>query len=170
MEKHLGVLKQVGSLSGGEIVSPVDQDGNKKLIGSFRVATQVDAIQIGETILKKPRVEGALFEKLQPGREACLYVHRYLMRSPAVIGVKYKDDGSKLIISQSYFRGSLIQYATVFALMCGIAGFVGVMIVGGILHLPGGEFLPVLGLIAGVGFSWYCGWQLYKDYGEAKAD
>ncbi len=151
-------------------MAPVDHRGRAKWVGSFRVATQAEVIQIGDTILKKPRVEGELFEKLEPGREACLYVHRFFMRSPVVIGVKYKDGGAKHLISAKYLRGGLLQYATVFAMMSGIAGFVSMMVVGMILRLRGGDFLPPLGLLLGTGFSWYCGWMLFKDFGEAKAD
>ena len=85
MEKHCGMLERVGNLTGGELYVPVDRDGYTQP-GAFRVATQVDSIKIGSTILKKPRVEDDLFPHLQPGREACLYVVR-MGRAPVVFGV-----------------------------------------------------------------------------------
>jgi hypothetical protein len=175
MEKHCGVLGQVGSLQGGQLVAPIDQYGRAKYVGSFRVATQIDAIHIGDTVLKKPRCEDELYGNLQPGREACIYVYRHFVRTPVILGIKYKDDGAKHLISSRYFRGALLQYATVLAMMTGIGGFVGVMIVGAILGRNLGnnflnELLPVLGMVGGVGYSWWSAVRLWKDFQLAKSD
>ena len=123
--------------------------------GAFRVATQVDSIKIGSTILKKPRVEDDLFPHLMPGREACLYVVR-MGRSPVVFGVKYPD-GSKHLITKTYLRGSMLQFATIFAFMYGLGGmFVGGF-VGGMLGVTMGGILAALGGLGGVGYCWYTG-------------
>ena len=131
---------------GGELYVPVDRDGNAQ-VGAFRVATQVDSIKIGSTILKKPRVEDDLFPHLIPGREACLYVVR-MGRSPVVFGVKYPD-GSKHLITKTYLRGSMLQFATILAFMYGLGGmFVGGF-VGGVLGVTMGGILAALGGLGG---------------------
>jgi len=169
MEKHCGMLERVGDLTGGELYVPVDRDGNAQ-VGAFRVATQVDSIKIGSTILKKPRVEDDLFQHLIPGREACLYVLR-MGRSPVLLGVKYPD-GHKHLISKTYLRGSMLQFATIFAFMYGlgglfVGGFLGAMLGGG--ETTGGLF-AMLGGLGGAGWCWYTAFQFWKGYGEAKAD
>jgi hypothetical protein len=168
MEKHCGMLERVGNLTGGELYVPVDRDGNVQ-VGAFRAATQVDSIKIGSTILKKPRVEDDLFTYLMPGREACLYVVR-MGRSPVVFGVKYPD-GSKHLITKSYLRGSMLQFATIFAFMYGLGG----MFVGGFLGTmvggeTGGGVLAMLGGLGGVGYCWYTAYLFWQGYGAAKAD
>src|SRR5262245_291201 len=106
MEKHCGVLRQVGSLKGGKLVASVVQYGRANCVAAFRVSTGVDAIQIGDTLLKKPLCEDDLYANLQTGREACIYVYRHFVRTPVILGIKYKDDGAKYLISSKYFRGS----------------------------------------------------------------
>jgi hypothetical protein len=169
MEKHCGMLERVGNLTGGELYVPVDRDGYERP-GAFRVATQVDAIKIGSTTLKKPRVEDDLFPHLIPGREACLYVIR-MGRSPVLVGVKYPD-GHKHLITTTYLRGSILQLGTIFAFMYGlggmfVGGFVGTMLGGG--ETTGGA-LAMLGGLGGAAWCWYTAFQFWKAYSEAKAD
>jgi hypothetical protein len=168
MEKHCGMLERVGNLTGGELYVPVDRDGYERP-GAFRVATQVDSIKIGGTILKKPRVEDDLFPHLIPGREACLYVVR-MGRSPVLVGVKYPD-GSKHLVTSTYLRGSMLQLGTIFAFMYGLGGmFVGGFLGGMIGGETGGGVLAMLGGLGGVGWCWYTAFQFWKAHSDAKAD
>lgn len=169
MERHCGLLERVGDLTGGHIVAPVDSDGNQRALGSFRVASEIDSIQIGKTVLKKPRCEGDLFQNLWPGREACIYVWRY-GRTPVILGVKYAD-GTKHLISKSYLRGTIIQIVTIFAFMYGFGGMFAGGAVGGITGsetLAGG--LALLGGLGGFGFQLWSAFQCWKDFSEASAD
>ncbi len=169
MEKHCGRLERVGDLTGGQIVAPVDRDGNERVLGSFRVASEIDSIQIGKMVLKKPRCEGDLFQNLLPGREACIYVWRY-GRTPVILGVKYAD-GTKHLISKSYLRGTILQMVTIFAFMYGLGGMFAGGLIGGITGadtLAGG--LAVLGGLGGCGFQVWSAFQCWKDFGEARAD
>jgi len=169
MEKYCGMLERVGDLTGGQLVAPVDRDGNAQWVGSFRVATEIASIQIGNTTLKKPRCEDDLFQNLWPGREGCLYVWRQ-WRTPVLVGVKYSD-GTKHLISTSYLRGSILQLATIFSFMYGLGGLIAGGILGGILGLETlAPYLGVLGGLAAVGWCWYSAFQFWKDYQEAKAD
>ena len=166
MEKYCGMLERVGDMTGGEVVTQVDSQGNEKWVGSFRVATEIESIQIGQTVLKKPRCESELFQNLWPGREACLYVCRHGW-TPVLMGVKYAD-GRKHLISTSYLRGSILQLLTIFSLLYGLGG----LIVGGII----GSFIGIdeygvgLGGLVAVGWCWWSAFQFWKVYQEAKAD
>ena len=167
MEKICGLLERVGDLTGGELYVPTDSDGNVRA-GAFRVATQVDAIKIGSTVLKKPRVEDDLFQHLIPGREACLYVVR-MGRSPVVMGVKYPD-GSKHLITKSYLRGSILQFGTIFAFMYGLGGLFAGGLVGSFLGATLGGVFAILGGLGGAGWCYYTAFQFWKGYSEARAD
>jgi hypothetical protein len=169
MEKYSGKLERVGNLTGGDLVSPVDSQGNKQWVGSYRSASEIDAIQIGSTVLKKPRCEDALFSNLRPGHEASLYVYRHF-RTPVLLGVQYTD-GTSHLISSSYLRGTMLQFAVVLAFMYGIGGLIAGGILGSIL-LPGDlpAVVALLGGMAAGGWCWYQAYQIRKDYGEAKAD
>ena len=77
-------------------------------------------------------------------------------RSPVVFGVKYPD-GSKHLITKTYLRGSMLQFATIFAFMYGLGGmFVGGF-VGGILGATMAPVVAMLGGLGGVGWCWYTG-------------
>jgi hypothetical protein len=168
MEKHCGMLERVGDLTGGELMAPVDRHGNAQWVGSYRVATQVDMIKIGSTVLKKPRVEDDLFPHLIPGREACLYVIR-MGRSPVLIGVKYPD-GSKHLITKTYLRGSILQLGIIFAFMYGLGGMFAGGIIGSVLGATIAPVVAVLGGLGGVGWCYYTAFQFWKGYSDAKAD
>ncbi len=166
MEKHCGMLERIGDMTGGELVTPVDDQGNKKWVGSFRVATEIDAIQIGKTLLKKPRCEDDLFQNLWPGREACLYVCR-IGWTPVLIGVKYAD-GAKHLITKKYLRGSVLQLLTVFSMMYGLGGLIGGGIIGSFIGID--EYGVALGGLAAVGWCWWSAYQFWMAYQQAKAD
>lgn len=170
MEKHCGVLGHVGALSGGELVMPTDQHGNTRLIGSYRSVSEVDAIAIGATQLKRPMCEDVLWENLTPGREGCLYVWRN-GRRPLVVGVKYTD-GEKFLVSNSYFRGSLLQMTIVMAFMYGLGGMLAGGFLAGVLGLEGSG-APMLVLLGGAmagGMWWWRAWSFLQAYRAAKAD
>ena len=170
MEKHCGKLERVGDMTGGQIATVVEEDqyGRRRATGSFRVATEIDVVKIGNTTLKKCRVEGDLFPYLEPGREACLYIFRHFHWVPCILGIKYKDDGQKHLASWKWIRGTMLQYIVVWPLMTCIAG----LIVGSILFSVTGhpEYGGMLGLLAGVGYPWWSAVRLWQEYGQAKAD
>jgi hypothetical protein len=168
MEKICGVLERVGNLTGGEIVRPTDAHGHQSVIGSYRSASVLDTVKIGDTVLKKPMCEDVLAEQLVPGRQACLYVSR-IGRRPLLVGVRY--DAEKFLITRTYLRGSLLQMTIVFALLYGLGGAIAGGIVGSLI-LPASA-VPALALLAGAAMGlrwWYHAWQLWRAYAEAKAD
>jgi len=169
IEKHCGRLERVGSLSGGELVQPVDRHGNTKLIGTYRSVSELDVLQVGGTVLDKPVCEGPLFENLMPGRSGCVYVWRN-GRKPVLVGVKY-DDGEKFLITRSYLNGSILQLVVVFSLMYGLGGMFAGGMLGSVLGL--GSVTPVVAMLGGaaaVGWTWRKAWSFRQAYQEARAD
>jgi hypothetical protein len=170
MEKLCGEIKLVGNLSGGDIRTQVDQYGNAKFVGSYRTALVLDALQVGDTTLLKAGCNGEVYNALDTGRNACVYVYRSLLRKAIVLGVKYEDTGEKTLVGQSYYRGSLIQLATVHTLLNTIGCWILGMIVGIIIGLGQSAVPPMLGFLGGWGASWYMAYQWYSDFQAAKAD
>jgi hypothetical protein len=170
LERHCGKLDRVGDMTGGEIVTQVeiDQLGRRTPKFSFRVATEIDVVKIGNTSLKKCRVEGNLFPFLEPGREACLYIFRHFHRVPCILGIRYKDDGSKHLASSKWVRGTMLQYIVVWPLLTCIAGMIVGSIIGGIIGID--EYLGPVGLLVGLAYPWWSAVRIWQDYGQAKAD
>lgn len=170
MEKICGEIKLVGNLSGGEIRTQVDQYGRQKFVGSYRTAVVLDALQVGDTTLLNARCPGDVYNALETGRSACVYVYRSLLRKALLLGVKYEDTGEKQLVGHSYYRGTLIQLATVHTLLNTLGCWILGMIVGIIIGLGQSAVPPLLGLLGGWGASWYMAYQFYTDFQSAKAD
>mgnify|MGYP000384955253 CR=1 FL=1 len=170
MEKHCGLLENVGRLQGGGTITQVDEQGRTKFIGQVKVATEIDAIRIGATQLKKVRCEGVLYNELEPGRNACLYIYRHLWRTPVLLGVRYDGEAQKRMVSDAYYRGSFLQYTLPLALMYAIGGWILGMIVGMVIGLGQSSVPPVLGLFGGLGVAWYSAFRFRADYQAARTD
>ena len=168
MEKHCGLLDEVGRLKGGETITQVDDYGRAKFIGQVKVATEIDVIRIGTAQLRKVRCEGVLYNELEPGRQACIYIYRHLWRTPVLLGVRYDGEKGKRMVSDAYYRGSLLQYALPLAFMYAIGCWILGMVVGGVIGMGQSSVPPVLGLLSGLGLAWYSAFRFRADYQEAK--
>jgi hypothetical protein len=168
MEKLCGVLEQVGELTGGDIVQPVDAQGRPAVVGAYRTASVLDAVKIGGKVLKRPICEDVLAEQLVPGRQACLYVWRN-GRRPMVLGVRYGAD--RFLITKTFLRGSLLQMTIIYALFYGLGGAILSGIVGSLV-LPASmvSAFTLLAGAAGVLMWWWRAWQLRQAYVAARAD
>lgn len=170
MDRIRGEIKMVGNLTGGGIRSQVDEYGRTIYLGSHRAASILDALQVGDTTLRKARCSAELYNALEPGRNVCVYVFRTLFRAPMILGVLDAGTGEKTIISREYYRGTLLQLATVHALLNGIGAWIAGMIIGIVIGLGHSSVPPMLGLLAGVGGTWWMAYQFREDYHEAVAD
>lgn len=170
MERHCGLLENVGRLKGGETITQVDEHGRARFIGKVKVATEIDSIRIGSAELRSVRCEGVLYNELEPGRNACLYIYRHLWRTPVLLGVRYDGEVQKRMISDAYYRGSLLQYALPLALLYAVGGWILGMIVGIVIGMGQSSVPPVLGLFGGLGLAWYSAFRLRTDYQVAKSD
>lgn len=170
MEKHCGLLENVGRLRGGETITRVDERGRAKFVGQVKVATEIDAIRVGTVELRKVRCEGVLYNELEPGRNACLYVYRHLWRTPVLLGIRYDGEVQKRMASDAYYRGSLLQYALPLALLYAVGGWILGMVVGLVIGLGQSSIPPVLGLVGGLGVAWHSAFRLRADFRAMRSD
>jgi len=148
--------KRCGQLTVGE-ASP----------GRAGAAATIREIRIGDAILNQARCDPTLLRQLTSGQDACVYVFWHFHIWPVVLGVTYPD-GSKYLASPSWVRTSVMQYATMLAIIAAFAGGVAGEIVGAVTGI--GTFLGGVGFAAGLVDSWWGAVRLKRDYAQAEND
>jgi hypothetical protein len=137
LNKYCGTLNRVGSLTGGGTVS----NGNTHV----RIAHEITVLEIGDKMLRQVRCTEDLFDLLDPGNDACVYIFRHFFYKPVLIGVKY-DDGRKYTITMMQTFANMLSYILIFPLLAIVSGFM--------IGLMGGK---EGGFIAGLGVAWIVG-------------
>jgi hypothetical protein len=131
-------------------------------------------IQIGDSTLKRSLVANddlghEIADKIVPGQRACFFVYGHLLRRKCIIGVK-TESGEWYRMPQRGFVSGLFWYAVFSPIIVGLAGgFVGAL-VGGLGGRQGSVFGLFVGVIYGLGISWYSGVRFYKTYQEMSAE
>lgn len=162
MAEYRGVLKRVGSKEGDMYVNA----GNSA-VGTVRVAGKVSVIEIGDVTLRDVGCNADIYDLLDPGRNAILFVHYHYWRKPVVLGVKYLDDGKKYLMGFGTLFASVLSYLIFYPIFAVIAGFM-VGLMGG----KDGGFMGMLGIliiIAGIGAAIVNAVLLVKVFLKAKA-
>ena len=95
---------------------------------------------------------------------------RTLCRVPLILGVRDTDSGAKTMISDAYYRGTLLQFIFVHALLNAIGCWIAGMIVGIVIGLGQSAVPPMLGFLGGLGATWWMAYRLRQDHREAVAD
>lgn len=160
MQTYSGVLKRVGSRE--EIFITSNQPA-----GNVRTGGEISIVEIGDTVLRKPRCPSDLYDVLDPGREAYLYIFRHFFYKPVIIGVKYPDDGKKYTITLGQALGSAAQYVLLWPLLFIFSGFmIGLMggKEGGIMAI-----MAMLWIFGGIGLAWLSAVLLLVDFGRVNA-
>ncbi len=160
LNKYRGTLKRVGSLTGGGMVT------SGGAVGNVRVANEITVLEIGDKMLRNVRCTEDLFDLLDPGREACVYIFRHFFYKPVLLGVRY-DDGKKYTITAGQIIASILAYILIFPLLAIVSGF---MI--GLMGGKEGGFMGGLGvtwIVGGVLLSWVQAILLFVSYLAMKA-
>ena len=158
MPAYRGLLKRVGSKAGDMIVN----SSGGSAFGNVRVSGTVSLIEIGDTLLRDVGCTRDLYDLLEPGREAVLYVHRHFFGKPIVIGVKYPDANRTVMIGFGSLVAATLSYLLVYPLLVLVGGF---MI--GMMGGKGGGFmstLAVLVIVGGLGFCAFNAGMLVKNW------
>ena len=169
MDSLCGEIRMVGNLTGGELRTQVDEYGRQRFVGSYRAASVLDALQVGETTVMKSRCAPEIYNELVTGRQVCAYIFRTLFRSALLLGVQDQSTGEKTLIGYSYYRGTLLQLVFVHAFVNAVGCWIGGMIVGIVIGMGQSAVPPVLGLLAGLGATWWMAWRFREDYLAARS-
>ncbi len=129
-------------------------------VGNVRVANEISIMEIGNTELRGIRCTDDLYDVLEVGRQARVYIFRHFFYKPVLLGVKY-DTGQKYMVTFQVVAGTALQYALVWPLMVLMFAF---ML--GILFAPLGAIWAIGGLL----LVWTNAVLVLVDYFKMKAD
>jgi len=158
MPAYRGLLKRVGSKENDMIVN---SRGNSA-VGNVRVSGKVSLIEIGDTLLRDVGCTRDIYDLLEPGREAVLYVHRHFFGKPIIIGIKYLDDNRTYMIRFGSLVAATLSYLLIYPLLVLVGGFM--------IGLMGGKdgglmsTLAILVIIGGLGFCVFTAGMLVKNW------
>ena len=158
MPQYRGVIRRVGAKEGDMIVNSAGAGA----VGNVRVSGKVSVIEIGDTMLRDVGCTRDIYDLIDPGREAILYVHNHFFNKPVVIGIKYLDDGKTHMIRFGTLIASALGYLLLYPLLVLVGGFMLGMLGG----KDGGVMstLAVLFIIAGLGFCAWTAGMLVKNW------
>lgn len=147
MPAYRGLLKRVGSKENDMIVN---SSGNSA-VGNVRVSGKVSMIEIGDTMLRDVGCTRDIYDLLEPGREAVLYVHRHFFGKPIIIGIKYLSDNRTYMIRFGSLVAATLSYLLIYPLLVLAGGF---MI--GLMGGKDGGFMSVLAILVIIGGLGLC--------------
>lgn len=151
MPKYCGIIKRVGNKEGDLWIN------SGSAMSNVRVSGKVSVIEIGDTMLRNVGCTNDIFDLLDLGRDACLFVH-YKWKTPIILGVKYSDGDKKYLIGLGTIFASIFS-SLFFPVLIG--GFLGLILTPGPIGIL--IFLAIVGLPA---------WnvvKLLKVYSEANS-
>lgn len=148
MTKYCGKLVRVGSKEGDMMIN------SGSAMSTVRVSGKVSIIEIGDTTLRDVGCTNDLYDLLDPGRDACLWVHHHFMRKPVIVGVKYRDDGKVYNLRFGTLVASALSYLLIYPLLILVGGM---MI--GLMGGKGGGFMSTLAVLFIVGGLGLCVWN-----------
>jgi len=156
MEEYRGVLKRIGAKEGDMIVNTRANSP----VGNVRVSGKVSVIEIGDQVLRDVGCTRDIYDLLDAGKEAVLYVHFNNFKKPTIIGVAYPQEGRGFVVPMMAVIANTIMSLFLYPIVSIVLG----LIVAGISG--------VLGLIVGlggIGFTVYGVVNLIKGYLQASA-
>jgi hypothetical protein len=130
-------------------------------------------IHIGDIVLKRAYVAidavgHAVSDIGKVGDSVELYYYQHLLRKQVIIGIRSLTTGQSFSMPHKGVFGALLWYGVFSAmgtgLLGGVAGFVLAMV---LRPIAGLVFL--LGILGGIGVSWYSWYRLHVAYGEMRA-
>ena len=89
MKEYRGILKRIGAKEGDMIVNTRANSS----VGNVRVSGSVSVVEIGDTVLRDVGCTRDIYDLLDVGKSAILYVHYKNFRKPIILGVAYPAEG-----------------------------------------------------------------------------
>jgi hypothetical protein len=157
MKEYRGILKRIGAKEGDMIVNTRANSS----VGNVRVSGSVSVVEIGDTVLRDVGCTRDIYDLLDVGKNANLYVHYKNFRKPIILGVAYPAEGRGFTVPLMSVVANTILSLLVFPIMFFIFGLMMTAIVG--------NFLGTLIILGGIGLTLYNVVTLVTGYMSAAA-
>jgi len=148
MDEYRSVLKRIGAKEGDMIVNTRANSS----VGNVRVSGKVSVIEIGDKVLRDVGCTRDIYDLLDVGKDAILYVHFNNFKKPTIIGVAYPQDGRGFVVPMMAVIANTILSLFLYLIVAVISGVLGLLV----------------GL-GGIGFTVYGVVSLIKGYLQASA-
>ena len=168
-----GTVKQIQPPTGGfKTVKWRYLDGTL-VDSSTRSKMVFPIVQVGDTVLRRPIVAidaigYAIRDNVSVGDTVSLYYFQHLLRKQVLIGFRSETSGARFSLPKSGVFGALLWYGVYSAMGTGLLGAI-VGIVVGIVLSPVAGLIVVLGILGGIGVSWYTFYRFLAAYREMRA-
>jgi hypothetical protein len=131
------------------------------------------SICIADTVLKRAYVAidavgYALRDNVKVGDDVALYYYQHLLRKQVILGFRSETNGYTFSMPNKGVFGALLWYGVFSAMGTGAAGAVVGFILGMVLS-PIAGLVFLLGILGGIGVSWYTYYRLLVAYREMRA-
>ncbi|MCK0198715.1 hypothetical protein MWN34_17595 [Ancylobacter sp. 6x-1] len=156
MKEVRGVLKRIGAKEGDMIVNTQANSA----VGNVRVSGKVSVIEIGDTVLRDVGCTRDIYDLLDIGKEAILYVHFNNFRKPIILGVAYPGQRRGFVVPLMAVIANTIMSLFLYPIIFIILG----LVLSGLSTLLG-----ALVAIGGIGFTIYGVFNLIRGYMQASA-
>ncbi|WP_157220817.1 hypothetical protein [Flavisphingomonas formosensis] len=156
MDEYRGVLKRIGAKEGDMIVNTRANSS----VGNVRVSGKVSVVEIGDKVLRDVGCTRDIYDLLDVGKDAILYVHFNIFKKPTIIGVAYPHDGRGFVVPMMAVIANTILSLFLYPIVSIILGLI-LAGISGVLGLLVG--------LGGIGFTVYGVVSLIKGYLQASA-
>ena len=170
-----GIVKQLDQPRGGGIHTTDwhHQDGTYSHQTWTKSRMVFPRIHIGDTVLRKAYVAidavgHAVRDIGKVGDSVELYYYQHLLRKQVIIGIRSLTTGQSFAMPHKGVFGALLWYGVFSAMGTGLLGGVVGFMVGMVLS-PIAGLVFLLGILGGVGVSWYSWYRLREAYQEMRA-
>ncbi len=157
MKEYRGVLKRIGAKEGDMIVNSKGHGA----VGNVRVSGSVSVIEIGDTVLRNVGCTRDIYDLLDLGKSAILYVHYNNFRKPVILGVSYPAEGRGFTVPLISVIANTVMSLFLYPILSVLFG----LMVGGAIS----GFLGVIIMLGGIGLTLYNVVTLIMGYMQAAA-
>jgi len=157
MKEYRGILKRIGAKEGDMIVNTRANSS----VGNVRVSGSASVVEIGDTVLRDVGCTRDIYDLLDVGKSAILYVHYKNFRKPIILGVAYPAEGRGFTVPLMSVVANTVLSLLVFPIMFFIFGLMMTAVVG--------NFLGTLIILGGIGLTLYNVVTLITGYTSAAA-
>ncbi|MBE9607665.1 hypothetical protein IAI18_22565 [Acetobacteraceae bacterium H6797] len=129
-------------------------------VGHVRVSGKVSVVEIGDTVLRDVGCTRDIYDLLDVGKNAVLYVHFNNLRKPIILGVAYPEERRGFVVPLMAVIASTIMSLFLYPILSILLG----LVLSGINGILG-----VLVIFGGLGLTSYGVFTLIKGYLQASA-